>query len=89
MPVYEYRCQQCGEPFSHLFRTLEAAEEGEPPRCPVCGADGAQRVVSSVAALGGVEEGSGGPSEGAAIEGSSKELFGRKELKKALDNRGY
>jgi putative FmdB family regulatory protein len=89
MPVYEYRCQQCGEAFSHLFRTLKAAEEGKPPPCPACGADGTERLISSVAVLGGAEGGSGGEAEGAAAESTKKELFGRKELKQALDKRGY
>ena len=88
MPIYEYRCQQCGESFNHRFRTLTAAAEGTPP-CPACGADGAQRLVSSVAALGGAAGGGGGESDGAAAKSTTSKLFGRKELKKALDKRGY
>jgi putative FmdB family regulatory protein len=89
MPIYEYRCQQCGEAFNHRFRTLTAAEEEGTPPCPACGADAAQRLVSSVAPLGGAAGGGGGESEGAAAESTTGKLFGRKELKKALDKRGY
>ena len=88
MPIYEYRCQQCGEAFTHRFRTLMEAEEEGTPLCPACGAHGAQRLVSSIAALGGAA-GGGGESEGTAAETTTNKPFGRKELKKALDNRGY
>jgi putative FmdB family regulatory protein len=89
MPIYEYRCRQCGEAFNHHFRTLRAAEEEGTPLCPACGVPGAQRLVSSVAALGGAAGGGGGESEGTAAETTTNKLFGRKELKKALDDRGY
>jgi putative FmdB family regulatory protein len=89
MPIYEYRCQQCGEAFSHRFRTLKAAEEEGTPPCPTCGADGAQRLISSVSALGGAGGGGGGESEGTTAGSTTNQLFGRKELKKALDDRGY
>jgi putative FmdB family regulatory protein len=87
MPIYEYRCSQCGKVFGHRFRTLKAAEEGGSPPCPLCGASEVERLISSVAVLGR-EAGSGGESEGATIEGRS-EVFGRKELNKALKDRGY
>jgi putative FmdB family regulatory protein len=85
MPVYEYRCQQCGQVFAHRFRTLKAAEEGDAPPCPVCGTPEVERLVSSVAALGGETSGSGETQEPAA----DSKVFGRKELKKALQDRGY
>ena len=89
MPIYEYRCRQCGEAFNHRFRSLKAVEEEGTPSCPACGADGAQRLVSSVAALGGAVDSGGGESEGTAAESPTNKLFGRKELKKALGDRGY
>ncbi|NLF31791.1 MAG: zinc ribbon domain-containing protein [Planctomycetes bacterium] len=33
MPVYEYRCQQCGHEFENLARTMNA----KAPACPKCG----------------------------------------------------
>jgi putative FmdB family regulatory protein len=89
MPIYEYRCQQCGEVFSHRFRTLKAAAEGGPPACPACEGNEVQRLISSVATLGGAEGSSGGESEGTAAETTASRLFGRNELRQALDNRGY
>jgi putative FmdB family regulatory protein len=42
MPVYEYRCEQCGHEFEHLARTMNA----KAPACPKCGAAGAGRKLS-------------------------------------------
>lgn len=89
MPVYEYRCQQCGEVFSHLFRTLKAAQQEEDaPPCPACGGRGAQRLVSSVAVVSAAG-GSGGESEETATESQPNKLFGRRELQQVLRDRGY
>ncbi|HEY8655116.1 MAG TPA: zinc ribbon domain-containing protein [Candidatus Limnocylindria bacterium] len=49
MPIYEYRCDRCGTTFDRLVR-LSAADL---PRCPSCGADAAQRLVSRIAAGSG------------------------------------
>ena len=86
MPIYEYRCRQCGQAFGHRFRTLKAAEEGEAPPCPACGTFDVERLISSVAVLGG--EASDGDGETRETATDSK-VFGRKELKKALKDRGY
>ncbi len=65
MPIYEYRCQDCGHVFSKLWRTLSAAQEAAPPPCPQCGSENTTRIVSNVAVLDGM----GGltPSEQAAV----------------------
>jgi putative FmdB family regulatory protein len=86
MPVYEYRCRQCGHVFAHRFRTLKAAEEGDALPCPVCGIPEVERLVSSVAVLGGESGGRGGETQAPAAD---SKVFGRKELKKALQDRGY
>jgi putative FmdB family regulatory protein len=88
MPVYEYHCQQCGKVFGHLFRTLKAAEAGDTPPCPACGGSDVQRLISSIAVLGGAQEGGGGSGESTG-ENRPKELFGRKELEQAIKDRGY
>lgn len=49
MPIYEYRCEECGERFEKLVRR---AESDEPVRCPRCGAVETRRQFSSFAALG-------------------------------------
>ncbi|MBQ9358659.1 MAG: zinc ribbon domain-containing protein [Abditibacteriota bacterium] len=43
MPVYEYRCKACSQKFS-LLRPVSQREEL--PRCPRCGAEGAEPVIS-------------------------------------------
>jgi putative FmdB family regulatory protein len=49
MPMYEYLCPECGARFEKLRRMSEA---DSPSRCAVCGADNAQRVMSTFAAGG-------------------------------------
>jgi len=39
MPIYEYICSNCGQPFEWLSR------EGEKPACPACGK---QKVVKQI-----------------------------------------
>jgi putative FmdB family regulatory protein len=45
MPIYEYRCQGCGERFEEL---VSASAKSAPP-CPDCGAEGATRLYSMFA----------------------------------------
>jgi len=33
MPIYEYRCQECGEEFEKLVRSSTDADKVECPRC--------------------------------------------------------
>jgi putative FmdB family regulatory protein len=86
MPIYEYRCPQCGEVFDHRFRTLKAAEEKGPPACPACGDSGAERLISSIAVPGGKASSSDGET---GVTAADSKIFGRKELQKALKDRGY
>ncbi len=47
MPLYEYRCAECGEAFERVRR---ASERAAPVVCPVCGERGsAERLWSTVA----------------------------------------
>jgi len=52
MPIYEYQCQQCGDVFSHFWRSITAASENDTLQCPNCGSENTTRVVSQVAVLG-------------------------------------
>lgn len=56
MPIYEYQCPDCGDVFSHLWRTVAAADEAAAsattPACPTCGAEQTERIISQVAVLG-------------------------------------
>jgi putative FmdB family regulatory protein len=45
MPIYEYRCEECGERFEEL---VPASAKAAPP-CPGCGAEGAKRLFSMFA----------------------------------------
>ena len=46
MPIYEYRCHECGKRFSVL--TLRISEAVE-PRCEHCGSSAADRLMSRFA----------------------------------------
>jgi putative FmdB family regulatory protein len=48
MPVYEYRCRQCGRKFSLFLRTLDSQVT---VACPRCGSSDASRLVSRVAVM--------------------------------------
>ncbi len=52
MPVYEYRCKQCGARFERRASVHEHEETKEPP-CPQCGSGQTERVWSRVAVLAG------------------------------------
>lgn len=44
VPVYEYECGECGEPFEELV-----GGEAEVPPCPACGARSGRRLLSEFA----------------------------------------
>ncbi len=54
MPIYEYTCTACGQTFSHLWRSIQAASEALAPPCPSCESGETQRILSQVAVLGAV-----------------------------------
>lgn len=83
MPIYEYRCQQCANVFSHYFRTWQAAEEEGVPPCPACGTRQTQRLLSAPAKVGSSTSGE----EQAEEPVSRPPLFGRKELEQVLKER--
>ncbi len=47
MPIYEYKCNNCGHDFDVLQKV---GETGEHLRCPRCGAEKPTRLLSSFAA---------------------------------------
>jgi putative FmdB family regulatory protein len=47
MPIYEYRCQDCRRRVSIWWRTFSEAETGA-ARCPRCGGERLDRLVSKV-----------------------------------------
>ena len=46
MPLYEFDCQQCGEPFEELVVSAARAAE---VRCPTCGSPQVKKKLSTVA----------------------------------------
>jgi putative FmdB family regulatory protein len=48
MPIYEYRCQDCGKQFEKLVRSGPVAVE-----CPSCGTSHLEQQLSTFAAHGG------------------------------------
>jgi putative FmdB family regulatory protein len=49
MPIYEFRCLGCG----HVFELLKLKKESEEAimRCPKCGSEEAERILSTVSAV--------------------------------------
>jgi putative FmdB family regulatory protein len=56
MPMYEYRCQECGEKYEQLRRMSEADSNLV---CPRCASQKVERLLSTFAA-GGCGPGGGG-----------------------------
>lgn len=81
MPVYEYRCDDCGERFERLFLTI--GQEPDDLACPTCGSRELQRLISVVAVHGG---NAGGQAEGESPP-SMPPVFGRKELNEVLKSK--
>jgi putative FmdB family regulatory protein len=50
MPLYEYKCQKCGEEFEKLSKTSQADES---KTCPKCGSQESERLVSIFGSLFG------------------------------------
>lgn len=79
MPMYEFRCQSCGQVFEELCRFDEG---GESLTCPHCGNVGKGRRLISVFAAHGLENGhhgvgkrwggTGGSGSGDSGSGDSK-----------------
>jgi len=46
MPLYEYRCHQCGRVFEQL-RSIERADDDS--LCPACGSEDIERLLSTIA----------------------------------------
>lgn len=48
MPIYEYRCKDCGKKSSFLILSINSAFE---PRCKACGSLDLEKLVSRVAVI--------------------------------------
>lgn len=54
MPLYEYRCRECGNRFEVLQRLGQGAEG---LTCPKCGAQQLEKQYSTFASAGGTAQG--------------------------------
>lgn len=70
MPIYEYRCSQCGEKFEKLVRSTSGPVE---VRCPACEDDRVERLIS---AFGFVGASSGASSYGGSASSCSTSFGG-------------
>jgi putative FmdB family regulatory protein len=61
MPIYEFQCDACGEPFEELFRS---ARERRRPHCPGCGSGNVHKKLSTFAMTGDGEDGASGGASG-------------------------
>jgi putative FmdB family regulatory protein len=56
MPIYEYRCEDCGKRSSALLMSYTSSD----PVCPHCGKHGLRRLVSTFATVSSSESDAGG-----------------------------
>jgi putative FmdB family regulatory protein len=49
MPIYEYECNQCGEPFEKMVRFSDADQI---PACPKCESKDTYKKISAVFSFG-------------------------------------
>jgi putative FmdB family regulatory protein len=84
MPIYEYRCQACGQRFEKLVLTID--RQPETLACPQCESKDVRRLISRVAVSADDGEAAG---ESAEAPATKPPVFGRKELNQALKDRGY
>lgn len=54
MPLYEYRCNECGEEFE---KTLRFSEADRLPACPKCASQQTQKRLSRVVSFGAADSG--------------------------------
>jgi putative FmdB family regulatory protein len=47
MPLYEFDCEECHQPFDKFVRSINAVNEAS---CPTCGSDRVTKKISSFAA---------------------------------------
>jgi putative FmdB family regulatory protein len=57
MPMYEYRCEECGNRYEELRRMSEADQDLS---CPKCGSSGVERLLSAFATGGCTPTAGGG-----------------------------
>ncbi|MGH7762848.1 MAG: FmdB family zinc ribbon protein [Candidatus Dormibacteraceae bacterium] len=82
MPIYEYRCDECGKRSSALLGSFSSAD----PACPHCGKNALRRLVSTFATVRTDQGDGGGDFEGA---GGDDEFGGDGDSDGDSDGDGY
>jgi putative FmdB family regulatory protein len=69
MPLFEFECSECGEPFEELVRSASAVDEVV---CPCCGSQHVRKQISTFASKvsGGSSISTYGPSSASCNTGS-------------------
>lgn len=83
MPIYEYRCDVCGEQFEKLFRSIASLSTNI--ECPACHSTQVQRLMSAPAIRSGNE--ASRPAQVTDASPASPPVFGRKELNQAQEKK--
>ncbi len=60
MPLYDFRCEQCGKVFE-IRATIKQKEAGLEPECPQCHAYAARQVITAGLMVHGSTGGTSGP----------------------------
>lgn len=58
MPLYDFRCKQCGHPFT-VRASFKEKDAGLQPECPVCHAPETQQVLTTGIFIGQAAAGDG------------------------------
>jgi putative FmdB family regulatory protein len=66
MPIFEFKCQDCGKQFEELIYRSD-----EPVACPICGSGKAEKMVSTFASNAFAGHSSTGCSDGSCSKKSS------------------
>jgi putative FmdB family regulatory protein len=85
MPIYEYKCDECGHRFEKIFMSPD--ERPDEMSCPECGGSEVQRLFSAPSVRVGEGESTGVETAAEEAASGQPELFGRKELNQALKKR--
>ena len=70
VPIYEYRCEECGKRSTALLASYSSTD----PACPHCGKHSLKRLVSTFATVSSAESASG---EGGDYDFGGDDGFGR------------
>jgi len=76
MPIYEYRCEACGERFERWFASQDKANRAA-VRCPACDSANVRRLISAARVRSGE---AAAEDAGAEDTPAPSKLFGRKEI---------